>query len=145
MAFTAVTAPPPETASAPLVVGVETSVTAAVATAAQGMPVMTVRISWPPIAGMTTGMKTASMGLAGRWRSVVAIPDLPHRPGDVVTVVMVSITVVDILQKLTADEPQLLAPRVDTAVNVLVGTARARSSCHLGVSPAWASSRHISC
>ena len=39
----------------------------------------------------------------------------------------------------------ILDPRVDTAANALEETARARSSAHLGVSPAWASSRHISC
>ena len=55
---------------------------------------------------------------------MAAIPDLPHRPDDVVTVVTVSITAVDIPQRLEAEEPQLLAPRVDTAVNVLIGTAR---------------------
>ena len=76
---------------------------------------------------------------------VLSLSSGRQRCGDSDTVVMVSITVVDILQTLKADKPQLLAPRVDTAVNVLVGTARARSSCHLGVSPAWASSRHISC
>ena len=37
------------------------------------MPVTPVRISWKPIAGTTTGMKTDSRGLAGRRRSVVAI------------------------------------------------------------------------
>ena len=42
-------------ASEPIVVGVETSVTAAAATAALGVPVTTVRISWKPIAGTTTG------------------------------------------------------------------------------------------
>ena len=66
-------------------------------------------------------MKTDSRGLAGRRQSVVAIPDLPHRPDDVVTVVTMSITAVDILQRLEEEEPQQLAPRVDTAVNVLAG------------------------
>ena len=48
VALAAIAAPPPTKASAPLVVGVETSVTAAAATAALGMPVMPVRTSWPP-------------------------------------------------------------------------------------------------
>ena len=54
----------------------------------------------------------------------MATPDLPHRPDNVVTRVTVSITAVDILQRLEEEELQLLAPRVDTAVNVLIGTAR---------------------
>ena len=46
---------------------------------------MAVRISWKPIASMTTGMQSNSRGLAGRRRLVVAIPDLavlfgPPRP-----------------------------------------------------------------
>ena len=92
------------------------------------VPVMTLRIPWKTIAGTTPGMQMDSGGLAGRRRSVVAIPDLPHRPDDVVTVVTVSITAEDILHRLEAKEPLLLAPRVDTAVNVLVGMARVRSS-----------------
>ena len=67
-------------------------------------------------------------GQQGSRGSAVATPDLPHRPDDVVTRVTVSITAVDILQRLEEEEPQQLAPRVDTAVNVLVGMARARSS-----------------
>ena len=50
--------------------------TTAAATAALGVTVPTVRISWKPIAGLTTGMKMPSRSLAGWRRSVVAIPDL---------------------------------------------------------------------
>ena len=58
--------------------------TTAAATAALEM---TVRASWPSITGTMTEMKTACRGLAG-WRpSVVAIPDLPHHPDDVVAMV----------------------------------------------------------
>ena len=121
VALTAAAAPPMAAASEPLVVVAAASVTAAAAGEILGVPVMPVRISWRPMAGTTTGMKTDSRGLAGRRQSVVAIPDLPHRPDDVVTVVTMSITAVDILQRLEEEEPQQLAPRVDTAVNVLAG------------------------
>ena len=73
----------------PLVVGREPSVTAAAAMADLGLPVTTVRISWKPIAGVATGMQTNSRGLVGLRRSMVALPDQPHRPDDVVTVVAV--------------------------------------------------------
>ena len=73
----------------PLEVVVATSVAAAAAAAALGLPVTTVRISWTPIAGTTTGMETDSRGLAGRRRLVVSNPDLPHCQDDVVTMVTV--------------------------------------------------------
>ena len=69
-ALTTAAAPPTAANSERLVVVVETSVTAAAAAEALGVPVTPVRISWTPIAGTATGMKTDSRGLAGRWRSV---------------------------------------------------------------------------
>ena len=89
VALPAVAAPQPATASEPLVVGMETSVSAAAAAAALRVLITPVRISWKPIAGTTTGMPTDSRGLAGWRQSVVAIPDLPHHPDDVVAMVTV--------------------------------------------------------
>ena len=75
-------APPTEADSEPLVLVMETLVTAPAAASVLGGLVTTVRILWKPIAGTTTEMKTDSRGLSGRGRSVVANLALPHRQDD---------------------------------------------------------------
>ena len=69
------------------------------------------RISWKPIAGTTTGMTTNSRGIAGRRRSVVAVPDLPHRPDDVVAM-MPAVTV---LARISRKMAALMTGRPDIA------------------------------
>ena len=50
------------------------------------MPVTPMQISRKPIADTTMGVQPNRRGLASRRRQAVAIPALPHRPDDVVTV-----------------------------------------------------------
>ena len=81
------------------------------AAAALRVLITPVRISWKPIAGTTTGMPTDSRGLAG-WRpSVVAIPELPHHPDDVV----VMVTVVPVPARILWTMAALMPDHLDIA------------------------------
>ena len=86
------------------------------------MPVTPVQISRKPIAGTTMGVQPNSRGLAGRRRSVVAIPALPHRPDDVVTVVTGPMTAVTVWEPARTVRPD--AGQSAVRVTVPVGVRR---------------------